>query len=219
MPNFDSVALFYDQLVKLVFGSKLYDAQVALFKDLPKESSVLVIGGGTGVFLHQFIKETLPKSIDYVEVSARMLEIAQKKRLDSNYVNIRFIHGDEQHQTLLGEYDIVILPFVLDLYPESSLETLFKRIVPKVNARGVLLVTDFCISEKSIIYQRFLLKLMYLFFGLMSGVKAKHLPDYKSILHKHGFQMQISYAIMNGFVESGIYANVDNGQSPCQPFT
>ena len=83
--NFDSIAPFYDFLVKLVFGKKIWEAQRTHLNEIPENGSVLILGGGPGRIL-----ESLPANINvtYLELSSKMIERA--KRIG----NAEFIHDD-----------------------------------------------------------------------------------------------------------------------------
>jgi tRNA (cmo5U34)-methyltransferase len=203
MKNFDFIAALYDGLVSIVFGNKLYRAQVSLFRYLPQNASILVIGGGTGVFLDQLIDETSPVSIDYLEVSKKMLDIANRRH--QNHKHIRFICGDQNSEFLKAEYDIVLIPFVFDLYNEPELVSMVQKIKEKLKSGAIWLVTDFYINADSLLLHRILLKTMYLFFGLVSGVKAQKLPDYKSVLEQSKLQVVRQQVFVKGFVRSIIY--------------
>ena len=200
--SFDFAAFFYDFLVRIVFGKRLYEAQVALFGALPKNTSVLIIGGGTGEFLNQFITEVKPVNIDYLEASLKMLDIALRKHQDIE--NIRFIHGNENSLDL-GMYDVVLTPFVLDLYSEKELMLMVHKIQSKLNPGAVWLVTDFYTDKDSPFMHRALLKTMYLFFNLISGVKARQLPDYENILKQNYMHLMKGQMHVNGFVRSLLY--------------
>lgn len=204
MSNFDFIAFLYDHFVKIIFGKKLYDAEVSLFKDLPPNVSVLVIGGGTGAFLHKLIHVGRPREIDYLEMSGKMLELA-RKRFSEKQSLVRFIHGDENSKILSAQYDIILTPFVLDLYPEKVLTHMVEVLSSKLKTGGVWLVTDFYTDAHSPWYHKILLKCMYVFFGTVSGVKAHSLPDYNGILLQHQLHVLKKHTSMKGFVQSIIY--------------
>lgn len=206
MKNFDFIAPFYDRLVKIIFGRRLYDAQVALFKYVPKNASVLIIGGGTGTFLNQFIAEAAPAHIDYLEASQKMLEIACNSH--QTYQNIRFIYGNENSEVVPGSgYDIVLIPFVFDLYTEHDLNLMVIKLKSKLKPDAVWLVTDFYADTNSARLHQALLKVMYWFFKFISGVKAMKLPDYMLILKQNHLYVVREQRFIRGFVRSYLYSS------------
>ena len=76
MANFNALALFYDQLKKIVFQSKLDEASRYFIPDIADNSSVLILGGGTGELL-QHLNETM--SVVYLEQSSKMIEQAKSR--------------------------------------------------------------------------------------------------------------------------------------------
>ncbi len=78
--NYNKIAKYYDLISRLVYGKAIIKAQVSLLKFIPANSSVLIIGGGTGWVLEELAKihqEGL--TIIYVENSSKMIALAQKE--------------------------------------------------------------------------------------------------------------------------------------------
>jgi tRNA (cmo5U34)-methyltransferase len=76
--GFDSVACYYDQLARLVFGSAISDSQSDHFAYVPNPSQVLALGGGTGWWLKDLLRIKPDCQILFVEPSYRMIEMARK---------------------------------------------------------------------------------------------------------------------------------------------
>ncbi|RZL54089.1 MAG: methyltransferase type 12, partial [Pedobacter sp.] len=72
--NYDKIANQYDTLSRLVFFKSQVNAQINQLHNIPKDSSVLIVGGGTGWILEEIVK-LHPSGIKiiYVEISAKML--------------------------------------------------------------------------------------------------------------------------------------------------
>src|ERR1700744_542206 len=85
--NYDNSAWFYDRLSRLVYGKALIRSQIYLLKHIPKNSNILIAGGGTGWILEEIVKiHPSGLTITYVEVSANMMDLSKKRNVQSNKV-------------------------------------------------------------------------------------------------------------------------------------
>ena len=87
--NYNKIAPVYDLLSRLVFGGAIVNAQRLLLPGLPRgQYRVLIVGGGTGWILDELGKQR-PQGItvDYVEVSEKMISISKKRNWGANTVN------------------------------------------------------------------------------------------------------------------------------------
>jgi ubiquinone/menaquinone biosynthesis C-methylase UbiE len=85
--NFNNSAWFYDNLSRLVYGKALINAQVYLLQYIPTDSKILIVGGGTGWVLEELTKiHPSGLSITYVEVSANMMALSNKRNIGHNWV-------------------------------------------------------------------------------------------------------------------------------------
>ncbi|MEQ9229903.1 MAG: methyltransferase domain-containing protein [Cyclobacteriaceae bacterium] len=190
MSNFNFVTPFYDGLVKLVFGRKLWDAQKAHLNLIKPNDRVLILGGGSGRIL-----EWLPScEVTYVEQSAKMLKRA-KQRGAANFIQSDFMSWKAE-QT----FDWVICPFFLDCFPQDELTTCELKLMD-ILSQGRLVVIDFAPAENK--RQTFILKSMHVFFRLFAGLKSKKLIDINGHLLKSDFH-QVEY-VKKGMVYSAVY--------------
>jgi tRNA (cmo5U34)-methyltransferase len=205
--GFDRVASFYDPLAKLVFGSSLQDAQRWLLPCIPSSSTILIIGGGSGWLLQQVLEHTSPVRIVYLEASGKMLQLAQQQNLAPPVVEFR--HGTDADLPPHEEFDIIITPFLLDLFPEERLSRLMQRLYGVLDPGGLWLFADFWpVQQKPPLWQKLLAKSMYLFFGLLSDVQGRKLPDYRRHFDELGLKEKQCVGFYKGFVQSKIYRKV-----------
>jgi 2-polyprenyl-3-methyl-5-hydroxy-6-metoxy-1,4-benzoquinol methylase len=196
--NFDRLAGSYDSLARLVFGKSIINAQVSHFSKIPERSRVLIIGGGTGSIL-----EYLPpgiKSIDYVEPSSKMIAKSKSRETTGN---INFTQCRIEDFKSQEQYDVIITNFFLDLYDEESLSTLIPKLQNRLKRKGLWIVTDFYGKQK--IWQSLLLRVMYRFFRLTSGLYNQQLPDWKQILSRSGLVPLSEIYFYRGFIHAICY--------------
>lgn len=218
--DFNWVAPLYDALSFLVFGRRLQKAQTVFLDRIPQGASVLIIGGGTGWLLEQVLAKRLirhsqsipsrpgPSRRDrilYLETSVQMLNRASQRMLRKPLVgSVEFRLGDE---TTLGEndcFDVVITPFLLDLFTEETLQT---RVIPRLQKAlkpdGCWLVTDFVKTQAK--WQKAVLWMMIRFFRLTAGIETHQLADWQRLLTQAGLTLMERQARVGGMVSTEVY--------------
>jgi tRNA (cmo5U34)-methyltransferase len=210
--GFDHVAPFYDLLAKSVFGESLKNAQLYLLPFIPDKSRVLVIGGGSGWLLQQLILTGKSLDIVYLDASPRMLSLARAKHEKFTLVHackVSFRLGTEAALKTPEQFDVVITPFLLDLFPEQRLHQLMMKLKSTLNPKGLWLFADFWpIQQQPRWWQKVLTWSMYTFFGVVSDVKAKKLPNYALHFKQLNLQEIASNSYFKGFVQAKVYKAV-----------
>jgi ubiquinone/menaquinone biosynthesis C-methylase UbiE len=176
--NYNTIAWFYDGLSKLVFGSTIKKAQIDLLPHIPANSKVLIVGGGTGWILEE-ISKLHPSGLEitYIDSSSKMLERSKKRNCGSN--KVQFIEASIE-QYLLPDtghlYDVIITPFIADGFSQSAWQQVFTKLDVSLKVNGIWLYADFQLNDKSPLWQRLMIKLLYLFFRITCRLRVKELP-------------------------------------------
>ncbi|MBN8821552.1 MULTISPECIES: class I SAM-dependent methyltransferase [unclassified Spirosoma] len=180
--NFNAVAPIYDLLAFLVFGRKLQQAQLTWLNRIPTGATVLLVGGGTGWLLQQVLTRCKPKRVVYLEASAQMLARASRRMVRLSVMgSVEFRLGDETSLTDEERFDVILTPFVLDLFSESFLQDSFvPRLYSVLKPGGLWLVTDFV--PTTVGWQRALLWIMIRFFRLTAGIQTRQLANWQRVL-------------------------------------
>ncbi len=199
--EFDKIANVYDGLAQLVFGKSIRQAQKVFLGDVPTQSKVLILGGGTGWLLTQLLELKPQCEVWYIEASEKMLELSKIKIQDSDRVH--FIHGTENSIPSGIQFDVVITNFYLDLFTYESLDSVLIKIKKEIKPNALWLATDFIVGRKW--WQFTLLRMMYRFFRIMCHIEATELPDWNQILAKMGLQKMKSTLFFGGFIETAVY--------------
>jgi len=162
--GFDRIAWMYDFLAFLVFGRALKNAQKALLPKIPKNSRILIIGGGSGWLLRKIALQCQPRHVLYVEASAQMLQRSRSQVQSLGKESpVEFRLGNETVIQPSDEVDVVICPFFLDLFTTERLRnSILPRLTQSLAAGGIFLVTDFIPSAAP--FHRLLIRTMYWFF-------------------------------------------------------
>jgi ubiquinone/menaquinone biosynthesis C-methylase UbiE len=203
--RYDSIARFYDQLAKLAFGDQIIDSQVHFLRSVPDDSSVLILGGGTGWIVKELLKIKPGCRITFVDASAKMISLAKAKN-DSLWANIAFVHGTED-DIPEGHYDVVITNFFLDLFSPKELDIVLQKIKARLMFKVIWLVTDF--QKPKTFWQKIVLAFMYRFFGLVTRLKNHRLPDLFEGINRMGFSEIETTEFASGFIKASVFKRIN----------
>ena len=203
--NFDLVAPLYDALSFAVFGRSLQQAQTIFLSAMPNDASVLIVGGGTGLLLEHVLLRCQPSRVLYLESSARMLGRASSRMLRRPLPgSVEFRLGDETALRPDERFDVIITPFVLDLFTEQTLaQRMLPRLRQALNPDGHWLVTDFVRTDKWT--HQTLLWSMITFFRLTANIETRQLANWPRLLRDVGLTRLESRSAVGGMVVSEIW--------------
>lgn len=197
--GFDRLASVYSSLSKVVFGITLEGAQQHFLTSVNAGDRILILGGGSGDFLKSLLKHQVEITVDYIDISQKMIHLARKKTQNPSTVN--FIVGTEQ--TIPNQkYTVVITNFYLDLFSDNTLQNLVQKIKTHLNPGAQWLVTDF-VSKKG--WHKIMLWIMYRFFRIATGIEAKSLPHWEEQVERAGLAKGDSKVFFSGFIKSSCY--------------
>ncbi|GHA77089.1 class I SAM-dependent methyltransferase [Pontibacter akesuensis] len=207
--GFSRTAPFYDTLAHLVYGRSLQQAQLALLPAIPAQARVLVIGGGSGWILLQLLQTAKRLDILYLDAAPAMLQRAQKKYAQGRQAHtctVSFRLGNEDSLQPQERFDVILTPFLLDLFPPKRLQHLMGNLAHALAPEGKWLFADFWpVQQPPPLWQRLLIRGMYTFFGLISGVQARQLPDYEEHFSLLGFKEKYSQQFYGGMVQAKVF--------------
>lgn len=204
-PNFDRIAPYYDGLAWVVFGRSLARAQTVFLDRVPARASVLVVGGGTGGLLEPLLSRSQPARIVYLEASARMLARASRRVLRRRLPGqVEFRLGDETALQPGERFEVVITPFVLDLFTAQTLRT---RLLPRLRMAllpgGQWLVTDFVPGAGW--GPNRLIQVMIWFFRRTANIEAGQLANWQPLFAQLGLRLCERQSQLNGWVSAEVW--------------
>ncbi len=91
--NCDGIARWYRVLEYVVFGRALEGRRVEYLNDVADARRVLILGDGDGRFTAEFVRRNSRATVESVDLSGRMIEMAAK-RVEGCSTNVRFRVGD-----------------------------------------------------------------------------------------------------------------------------
>lgn len=171
--NYDKIANVYDLIRRVVFGNSIVNAQVCLLKYVPADSRILIVGGGTGWIIEEVTAiHSKGLVIDYVESSAKMIALSEKRIYAENEVH--FIKQPIEDYRTVEKYDIILTPFLFDNFSIDKIQIIVAKLDSYLKEDGVLLYADFVYDENNgPLWQRILLRIMYLFFRVTCNIETQ----------------------------------------------
>ena len=107
-----------------------------------------------------------------IELSEKRVSIQDQTRVDFQCKSIF------EWDTSLT-FDLVLLPFVLDLFSEINCLALLRKTKAILHEEGSLIVTDF--SKNPAKFQKALVGLMYLLFNSVGATERSKLPEFYAL--------------------------------------
>jgi ubiquinone/menaquinone biosynthesis C-methylase UbiE len=201
--NFNKIAWIYDFLSGLVFGKTIKRSQTDQLHFIPINSSILIIGGGTGWILEEISKIRTGLQITYIDSSSKMISLAKKRNVANN--TITFLTSPIEVLKISGKYDIIITPFLFDMFSQKTCKSVIEKLKGNLKTNGLWLYIDFHIMDTSPVWQKTLLRLMYFFFHVSCHIEAKQLPEIKEYFSSYFVVMKKAYC--RNFIISKVFRN------------
>ncbi len=209
--HYDRTTWFYEWLSKLVFGNAQIKAQEHFLHLIEPHSSILIVGGGTGQILESLTKvhpDTL--QITYVEASANMIALSKKRHTGSNEVT--FVHAYMEDVDPARYFDVVLTGFLFDNFTQQGAQRIFSVINGHLKPAALWIDTDFQLTGP--LWQKIMLKSMYIFFKLMRAVEVMGLPDTAKLFAQYGYTLQDDKGFYGEFINSRIFKKTATSKSP-----
>lgn len=205
--NYNNSAWFYDRLSRLVYGKALVNSQVYLLNFVPADSRILIAGGGTGWILDELTKiHPAGLQITYVEISANMLALSQKRTTGQN--EVIFINNAVENVKFTAGFDVVITPFLFDNFVNETVDSVFNHLHNLLKPDGLWLNADFQLTGRW--WQNVLLKSMFVFFRLLCGIEASRLPAIEQRFNAAGYNVIEDKTFFGDFIVARVYRKLSS---------
>ncbi len=197
--NCDRIARWYRWMEYAAFGGALRKRREAFLFELGNPQKVLVLGDGDGRFLQLFTALYPNARIDAVDVSARMIELAQARAPSATF------HLADAREFPPAEYDLVAAHFFFDCFSETELPELISRFTAK----------QFLISEfRRTPWSGPIFAGLYLFFRIATGLETRRLTDHRPMLERRGFTLDREETALRGLLVSELWTAAGTTRSP-----
>jgi tRNA (cmo5U34)-methyltransferase len=209
--GYNRIAVFYDLAARIFFFNKINKSQVTLLPFLTDFKSCLILGGGSGYFLQQILSQHKTARFVYVDLSDRMIQMAQKRikrnfpeqlhRIEFRCASVEDVKNES--------FDLIVCNYFLDLFPNVEADLLLKRFYSEIlSSNGYVYFTDFAIPESHWIMKKMaeaLLKMLYYIFRIATFIRSTQLPDFPYLFKKNNFELFHETSFSGGIMTSAIY--------------
>ncbi len=203
--NADPIARWYRWLEYLGFGHALERRRFAFLREVGDARRILVLGEGDGRFLIKLVEQNIHASIDYVDLSERMLQLARERAGDERVV---YHHANAIEFALPeAEYDLIVTHFFLDCLSRDEMERLIDNLVRSVRPRARWIVSEF---REPAAWAHAMVAMLYMFFRWTTGLRTRVLVDHRPVLERHGFTMLRCETERFGLLTSELWTFSDN---------
>lgn len=186
---FDRLAPFYRAMEWITAGGKLQRCRTEFLGEIPVPRQILLAGEGHGRFLPECVSQFPEARIVVVDSSRRMLEIARDK-VDSE--RVEFLHVDLlEWEGPRGEFDLIVTNFFLDCFSEKDLAQAVSKLGKMAAPQADWLLAEFDIPPSGVTRwrSRIIVAMLYRFFRIVTGLKARALVPPDAELVKTGFRL------------------------------
>lgn len=197
--NCDRIARCYRWLEYAGFGRALERRREAFLADVSSARRALVLGDGDGRALAALLAAAPEARVDYVDVSARMLQLACQR---AGVERVAYCNDDALTVPLpAAEYDLIVTHFFLDCFDEEDQERLVARVRHAAAPQARWLVSEF--RKRGL-----LVSLLYMFFRAATGLRTQRLVDHHALFKHHGFRLTRSEPAWRGLLASELWMQV-----------
>lgn len=190
--NCDPIAHWYRWLEYAAFGGALRRRREAFLFELGNPRKVLVLGDGDGRFLQSFVALYPQATVDAVDSSERMIELARARA-----PGVSFHLADAREFAFEENYDLAVAHFFFDCFEPGELQTLLGRIHAKS-----WLISEFSSTR----WSWPIVRALYFSFRLTTGLRVTSLPDHRTALSSLGYRMQQEQPALGGLLVSELWA-------------
>jgi SAM-dependent methyltransferase len=183
----------------LTFGRSLERCRTHFLPRLADRRSALVLGDGDGRFLAALLAANPKLVADAVDSSAAMLRLL-KSRANAG-LRLRTHHTSALNYSPDRRYDLIVTHFFLDCLTQFEVDTLCARLVPYLRPHTLWLVSDFQIPTGPMRRPaRAIVRLLYLGFRILTGLRTTALPDHATALSGAGLSCIAEHRSLAGLL-------------------
>jgi ubiquinone/menaquinone biosynthesis C-methylase UbiE len=209
--NCDGIARYYEMLEHISFGKRLEQTRFAFLGETRASQRAILCGGGDGRFLARLLRENPRVQVDYVDLSPKMAELAERRVASMGRAfreRVRFRVGDvREFEPHPGSYDLIVTHFFLDCFSEPELGELLGGLARCATPDARWIVSEFCEAEwpAGRIWSRAVIRALYAVFALTTGLKVARLPNYADALARAGYILRCEEKQFGGLLYSSLW--------------
>lgn len=210
--GFDRLATPYRWMEYLTFGKALQRCRAHFLHDLTDRKSALVLGDGDGRFAEQLLRVASRCRLHAVDGSGAMLRALEAHckaggRVRTYHVDLTSSLPDA---VIAESFDLVATHFFLDCLTTTEVDALVRRVRPLLRSGACWVVSEFDIPSGAMrLPSALIISALYAAFGLLTGLRTKRLPDYRSVMGRHGLVCREQVVSLGGLLVAELWTVQD----------
>jgi ubiquinone/menaquinone biosynthesis C-methylase UbiE len=205
MRGFDAIAPVYDALAWPLGPGAIGGVQRDLLDRVPASESALVVGGGTGRIAVDLLLRAPVRRVVFLDPSVAMIARASRRAGRSGLRSRIEFRCDGIERLGPGErFDLVVTPFVLDLFAPGPFASAMDRLADAVAPGGAWLFADF-VLDRAGPARRATVRGLYAFFRAACGIEASALPEFDGAFAARGFVRVAEARRARGLIAARLY--------------
>jgi SAM-dependent methyltransferase len=217
--NFDLIAKPYRWMEYLTFGRALERCRNHFIPQLVQCRNGLVLGDGDGRFLARLLAANPGLHVETVDASAAMLRLLNRRvhaSIGDAPARLRIHQGSALNFDPGCQVDLIVTHFFLDCLTQPELDALAPRLARSTRPNALWLVSEFNIPAGAMHWPaRGIVRLLYLAFRLLTGLRVAKLPNHASALTQAGFIRIAQHLSLGGLLTRELW--LWHGSSPASP--
>lgn len=189
-PDFDRLARAYRWMEWLSFGPYLSLCRAVFLPCITNSQRALVLGDGDGRFTARLLRQNQQMRVHAIDASLAMLAVLARN-CGPNAARLTTEHADLRiwQPYPAARYDLVFSHFFLDCLSTGEVLRLAEKIRGAVSPGAHWVISEFAVPPGWFgrLVAGPVVRGLYLAFGLLTGLRARALPDYASALSAAGF--------------------------------
>ena len=187
--GFDKLARVYRLLEYASFGPLLWKTRTACLPQLCNAQRALILGDGDGRFTAALLHANSSVHVVAVDASRTMLDgLRARVAAQGHASRLQVIHADATTFQPGGSFDLVCTHFFLDCLHNAEVNRIVGLCASHLSHKAQWVVSEFAVPPGIMRVPAWLLvRLLYLAFGGLTGLRVRRLPDYAAVLQEAGF--------------------------------
>ncbi len=207
--NFDIVAPLYQIGESLCFGKLLQTSRIAFSDNIESSNNVLLLGEGRGFFLNYLLNLNKKCVVSVVESSSVMIRYQKSMIAHHDIDRVSFYNVPLQKFKSCKKFDLVCSFYFWDCFRSSEINFLLPKAVTYLSNGGYWINSDFVDGQFRRNKINFLkIRIMYLFFQLLTGIRASSVLKFGSYAAKNSLSLKISREIEPNFIRSELFQKI-----------
>lgn len=192
--GFDPLAPYYSTMEKMLAGPRLQRCRLTWLDELAGAERILIAGLGHGPILPELFARNPRARVTCVDASAGMLAVAEQRARDAglDLSRLTFVHARlPAWRPVPGNYDAIVTNFFLDCFPSEELPAVVGRLAGAATPAARWVVADFAVPPRGLarLRARLVHALMYAFFRIVTGLRARGVTPPDDLLASQGFAL------------------------------